>query len=68
MSDEEKMDLVYEGLVLLRHRDLEIMTNYGTEQLNGKKAYEEIRAIEEIKREIYPLTKRSRNGKRAYDY
>lgn len=65
MTDEEKFDLVYEGLTLLRHRDLQLITNYGTQAINGRRAYEEIRQIEEIKRQIYPYTRRSRNERKT---
>ena len=60
MTDQKKFDLLYDGLQALRHRNLEIMTNYGSQTINGRAAYEEIKEIEKLKRMIYPMTSRVR--------
>ena len=63
MTDQRKFDLLYDGLQALRHRNLEIATNYGSQSINGRTAYEEIREIEELKRLLYPLTSRKTKWK-----
>lgn len=56
MTDREKFDLLYEALKTLRHRDLEILTNYGTQSVNGRRAKEQIKDIEELRKLLYPYT------------
>ncbi len=54
----EECDILYEALMCLRHRNLEIMTNYGTKAINGKAAADQLKQIDYLKRMIYPETTR----------
>lgn len=57
--DQDDYDLLYSALQALKHRDLCIMTDYGTKAINGREASRQLDRIDRMMREIYPLTGRN---------
>lgn len=67
----EECDILYEALGALKHRNLCIMTDYGTKAINGRKASEQLDGIDKLRRAIRPETsigRWERNGRRQNDY
>lgn len=58
----EECDILCEALRALKHRNLCIMTDYGTKAINGRKASEELDKIDKLIKEIYPETTRGRRN------
>ena len=66
MFDQDDYDLIYNALQALKHRDLCIMTDYGTKAINGRRASEQLDNIDRMMRSIYPYTRRSKEYDRAF--
>lgn len=66
----EECDILYDALGALRHRDLCIMTDYGTKAINGKEASRQLDRIDRLRKAIWPETSAGRwqRGKRENDH